>query len=148
MKHEEIENSNILDEAYKDLLSKGFRGFADREKIPDLHSFLRYLTQEKDHLIHGSNNKEITELEQRKANCKSKKFGNQTGVYALKDEMIPIFFAIKDTDKAYRAGVDSFSSQSGFRLHEDKKDYIFKMTKEYLMKSMFIFFYYLKEKES
>ncbi|MFT5281000.1 MAG: hypothetical protein ACI9AR_000448 [Flavobacteriaceae bacterium] len=131
-KYENMEKPKPFDAAYQDLLAKGIEDFVDREKIPNVVGFLKYLVQEKGYLLHGSSNKEIKELEPRQANCKSKKFGNEMGVYAVQDEVLPVFYAIKDAKKAHKAGVSSFSAESGFSSVDDKKDYTFKITKAFI----------------
>jgi putative nucleotidyltransferase with HDIG domain len=63
------------------------------------HEFLRYLTHTKGLLLHGSNVPDIEVLRPSKSNCKIKGFGNLVGVYAMRDEIFPIFQAIQDNDK-------------------------------------------------
>jgi hypothetical protein len=91
--------------------------------------FLRYLSEKKNLLIHGSNF-DIEKLEPRQANCKSKKFGNLNAVYATEDPILPVFYAIKDKNK-FRgmaiSGADIHSS-NGFT----ETSYIFKVEPEML----------------
>lgn len=89
--------------------------------------FMIWLSETQNVLFHGSNNQNITELEPRKANCTSKEFGNLKGVYAVSDPILPIFYAIKDTQKfrgMARSGI--LTTESG-----DKK-YNFEISPELL----------------
>lgn len=72
--------------------------FLDYEGPYTKEKFLEFLVQNKNVVLHGSN-RESEELEPRQANCRSKKFGNLNAVYATEDNILPIFYAIKDKEK-------------------------------------------------
>ncbi len=101
---EDIPNSETLLEkayntAYQSMLEKGLGDFIELEPgIPKVE-FLKWLVTKKGILLHGSNNKEISILEPRQANCTAKEFGNLKAVYAAEDHVLPTFYAIKDSEK-------------------------------------------------
>lgn len=58
--------------------------------------FLKFLTENKNVLLHGSANQNLEVLEPRQANDGSKKSGNKNAVYGVTDPVLPIFYAIQD----------------------------------------------------
>lgn len=60
--------------------------------------FLKYLTEKKDFLLHGSG-EDFDTLEPQQANDAHKESGNKKAVYAVTDTVFPIFYAIKDRGK-------------------------------------------------
>ena len=61
--------------------------------------FLRFLTEEKNVLLHGSSNRNIEILEPRQANDTVKASGNKKAIYVVTDPVLPIFYAIQDREK-------------------------------------------------
>ncbi len=92
------------------------------------HEFLEFLIKEKGLLLHGSNHPDIHELEPRQANDRAKVTGNQLGVYAVDNHILPLFFAIKDRERFFGR------SESGY-VRDEKGDiakYLFRVEKEVL----------------
>ena len=88
--------------------------------------FLKFLVAEKNVLLHGSSNREITTLEPKQANDGLKKSGNKKAVYGVVDPVLPIFYAIQDRDKLQ--GV----IESGIEIDEEtgESEYKFRIPKE------------------
>ena len=61
--------------------------------------FLKFLTENKNVLLHGSANQNLEVLEPRQANDAAKKSGNKNAVYGVTDPVLPIFYAIQDRKK-------------------------------------------------
>lgn len=104
-------------------------GFIEYTSMYPKEEFLKYLVDNKDVLLHGSNNTEINELEPRQANCASKEFGNQKGVYACEDEILPMFYSIKDKETFNGTAVSGYGTVDGdtqkqyeFSVPQDMKD--------------------------
>lgn len=106
-------------------------GFIEYTSMYPKEEFLKYLVENKGVLLHGSNNTEINELEPRQANCASKEFGNQKGVYACKDEVLPMFYAIKDKEK-FNGTAESGYSLIGENPEEAEKHYHFAVPQKML----------------
>ncbi len=90
--------------------------------------FLDYVAQSKKMVLHGSNYR-VDTLIPKQANCRSKKFGNLEAVYATKDSVLPIFYAIKD--KNLFRGV----AESGVNETENNKEYHFAVEEKILKTS-------------
>lgn len=58
------------------------------------HEFLTYLIQNKDVLLHGSNEKKIQYLVPLRRSADSRQAGNLNAIYACSDGIWPIFFAV------------------------------------------------------
>lgn len=91
--------------------------------------FLRFLTEEKNVLLHGSSSKDIETFEPRQANDTVKVSGNKKAVYGVTDPVLPIFYAIQDRDKlqgSIRSGVttdlDTGESEYRFSMPKDNLD--------------------------
>ncbi len=61
--------------------------------------FLKFLTENKNVLLHGSARPSLEVLEPRQANDAAKKSGNKNAVYGVTDPVLPIFYAIQDRKK-------------------------------------------------
>lgn len=97
--------------------------------------FLKHIVETQDVILHGSNNQDISEFEPRQAFDSSKKSGNRTGVYGTRDEVLPMFYAIKD-GKKFRGNV--VSGYTGIHDENDnliRKEYEFKVESETLAAS-------------
>lgn len=112
------EKEELFEQMYEAALKQG--GLVAYQASYPKHEFLAFLVREKGVLLHGSNNQDITELEPRQANCQSKKFGNMNGVYAVEDEILPIFYAIKDRERFVGpaiSGVTRTQDKTGIHKH-------------------------------
>ncbi len=94
------------------------------------HDFLKWAVEEKNVLLHGSNNDNISHLEPRLANCTSKEFGNKEGVYATEDEILPMFYSIKDREKF--KGVARSGTTTRYDNGQINKEYSFAVTAQTL----------------
>ncbi len=63
--------------------------------------FLKFLTEEKNVLLHGSSNGDIEIVEPRQANDTVKTSGNKKAIYGVVDPVLPIFYAIQDREKIH-----------------------------------------------
>ena len=123
----EAEKKLLFDKIYQEALAKE-GNIIEFEGPYSKKEFLDYVVKNYDVVLHGSNNKDIGEFEPRQANCASKKFGNMIGVYATEDDVLPMFYAIKDTEKFQG------TAQSGYsRAHNEDggvidKKYEFKIS--------------------
>lgn len=88
---------------------------------------LRFLLTHKDVLLHGSNRLDLQELAPRKANCIVKADGNRNAVYAVNDEMLAIFYAIRKKTSA--SGIVTAS----LRCDGQKRQYLFEMSSSLLL---------------
>jgi hypothetical protein len=93
------------------------------------HEFLDFLVATKDVVLHGSSHSNISELKPQLANCKSKKFGNLNGVYATRDSVLPIFYAIRDRKKM------KGRTESGYSEQEGRKTYNFAVNSQSVLDS-------------
>lgn len=64
--------------------------------------FLKFLTENKNVLLHGSSNQDLEILEPRQANDGVKKSGNKKAVYGVTDPVLPIFYADSKSKKTAR----------------------------------------------
>lgn len=83
--------------------------------------FLEWAVRSGSFLLHGSNGEYKKELLPRHANDSVKQSGNQIGVYAVTDPILPLFYAIKDRQR-FRglavSGVEQERQTSGLpKLH-------------------------------
>ena len=62
-------------------------------------SFLSYLAEEKNLLLHGSSAGDMEIIEPRQAKDDAKVSGNKNAVYCVVDPVLPIFYAIQDKNK-------------------------------------------------
>lgn len=87
------------------------------------HRFIQYISKYKDVLVHGTNHGEITTFEPRKQTLYN---GQQVeAVFASKDGIWPVFFAILDREKMYG------SIRNGcFELNKINKYYFFSINQE------------------
>ncbi len=113
MKSRESFPGNDSQSSEKENEQKAFEGLFENtlqkkgENIPTIEynlpypkeDFLRFIVAEKNVLLHGSSNREITILEPRQANDGSKKSGNKNAVYGVTDPVLPIFYAIQDRER-------------------------------------------------
>ena len=76
------------------------------------HEFLRFLVEHKGLLMHGSNNPDIAVMSPVRFSTDAGAAGNVSGVYADKDHLRPMFFAIVNRQRG-------FGLTNGF---QDKKD--------------------------
>lgn len=89
--------------------------------------FLDWVINNKNILLHGSNNQYIYELKPQLANCESKKFGNQNGVYATEDTTLPMFYAIKDLENFHGVAISEV-----YKNTQGQKEYSFQVPVEML----------------
>ena len=75
--------------------------------------FLKFLTENKNVLLHGSANQSLEVLEPRQANDAAKKSGNKNAVYGVTDPVLPIFYAIQDRKKLQG------NIESGVEINDD-----------------------------
>ena len=102
-----------------------------KENIPTIEynllypkeEFLKFLTENKNVLLHGSAHQSLEVLEPRQANDAAKKSGNKNAVYGVTDPVFPIFYAIQDRIKLQG------SIESGVEIDEDTGElkYTFKI---------------------
>lgn len=87
--------------------------------------FLKFITENKNVLLHGSANQNLEVLEPRQANDAAKKSGNKNAVYGVTDPVLPIFYAIQDRKKLQ--GV----IESGINIDDEtgKSEYKFSIPK-------------------
>ncbi|MSU60568.1 MAG: hypothetical protein EXS52_01480 [Candidatus Staskawiczbacteria bacterium] len=104
----ETEKKLFFDRIYKEALTKE-GNFIEFEGYYSKKEFLDYVVRNYNVILHGSNKKDIEELGPRQANCKSKKFGNMIGVYATEDDVLPMFYAIQDTEKFQGVAISGYS---------------------------------------
>src|SRR3989344_3476516 len=122
----EKERQVLFDRKYQEALTRE-DNFVEFEGPYSKKEFLDYVVENYNVVLHGSNRKDIIKLEPRQANCKSKKFGNMLGVYATEDDVLPMFYAIKDSEKFQGVAISGYqntTSESGEAI--DKK-YEFKI---------------------
>lgn len=79
--------------------------------------FLKYLTEKKSFLLHGSS-QNLDILEPQQANDTHKKSGNKKAVYAVTDPVLPIFYSIKDKAKINGRVVSGKSDNDGVIKYE------------------------------
>jgi len=114
----DAERKRLFSELYEEALTKKAGDFIEYRGGFPKEEFLDFLVREKGVLLHGSNEQAIQELEPRQANCRSKKFGNMKGVYAVEDPLLPIFYSIKDKNRFKGLAVSGFEvahDESGSR---------------------------------
>ena len=90
--------------------------------------FLRFLTEEKNVLLHGSSNRNIEILEPRQANDAIKISGNKKAIYGVTDPVLPIFYAIQDKKKL-QGIIKSGASENA---ETGELEYEFKISKDAL----------------
>lgn len=91
------------------------------------YRFINYLIQEKNFVVHGSNNKNIDLFETRRQTLFNGRYVN--AIFATKDGIWPIFYAILDRSKI----VDNFRNGCIKSLN-DRSYYFFSLTKETIVK--------------
>lgn len=92
-----------------------------KEDIPNIEynlsypkeEFLKFLTENKNVLLHGSARQSLEVLEPRQANDAAKKSGNKNAVYGVTDPVLPIFYAIQDRKKLQG------TIESGVEINDD-----------------------------
>jgi len=90
--------------------------------------FLDYLLKNNQILLHGSCRTDIETLEPHQANDREKEFGNKNGVYAVKDPLLPIFYAIQNREKIDGLIVSGVKTDP----ETEENKYEFKMSKNIL----------------
>lgn len=120
----------FFEEVYKEILEAN-GDFIEYQENFSKEEFLDYLVRDKNVLLHGSNDSNIQELESRQANCRSKKFGNMKGVYAVNDSVIPIFYSIIDKNRFEGTSVSAIDTTIDEKGTAQKK-YHFAMNKNML----------------
>ena len=86
---------------YQTTLARGM-GSAVEYTLPyPKHYFLRYMVEQKGCLIHGSGKLEIDVLKPMRYGIDSSDHGNVSGIYADKDFVRPIYFAVIDGKRAF-----------------------------------------------
>lgn len=121
----ETEKKLLFDKMYQDALQKE-DSFIEFEGPYSKKEFLDYVVKNYNVVLHGSNKKNINEFEPRQANCQSKKFGNQIGVYATEDDVLPMFYAIQDSEKFQGMAASGYSSETDENRVTEKK-YLFEI---------------------
>jgi len=91
--------------------------------------FLDWVIANKNIVLHGSNNQYISTFEPRLANCNSKEYGNQKGIYATEDTILPMFYAIKDKDR-----FDGIADSGRYENDNKEKGYHFSISKDMIDK--------------
>lgn len=94
--------------------------------------FLEWAVRTGTFLLHGSNGDQKQELLPQPANDRAKKSGNQSGVYAVTDPVLPLFYAIKDRMR-FRGLADSGFASEAQVAGEPKLHYRFAVPKEMLV---------------
>lgn len=110
----------IFESTYQEMLTNGAVEFTNvPEGVSKVH-FLQWLVHYKKVLLHGSNNKELSVLEPRQANCTAKEFGNLEAVYAIADPVLPTFYAIKDQQKFTGTAQSGYlETDAGGQVHKE-----------------------------
>lgn len=130
------EKSSDFNNLFEETIKKGDNRVINYDLPYPKSEFLEYLVKEKRVLLHGSYNKEINMLEPRLANCASKEFGNLKAVYAVEDNILPIFYAIRDVAGV---GFKGYISSGCHRYRDDtgqitRKEYHFELHPDDLAK--------------
>jgi hypothetical protein len=107
---EQAHEADAMDDLFESHLRRR-RGLEIDYTVPfPKHAFLRHLVRTKDLLLHGSNYRGLHVLTPSPAHCANRKSGNLRAVYAVDDEMLPIFYCIKDRRRF------NGEARSGFRV--------------------------------
>lgn len=106
---QQTRETKAMDDLFESLVGSGAGVEITYGLRPPKHEFLRYLVERRGVLLHGSNHRDIDVLTPALAHCASRNFGNMRAVYAVADEILPIFYAIKDQRRF------NGESRSGFR---------------------------------
>ncbi len=88
---------------YADHVADGRGGAIPYDLAAPRWQFLCYLADTKRVVLHGSGNPDIAEFEPRQSND-TEEFGNRRAIYAARDGLWPMYFALVDRER-YRMGL-------------------------------------------
>lgn len=117
--------STIENENFETIYSKAIQnnGVVDYQSNFPKYRFIDYLIQKKNFVVHGSNNKNINQFETREQTLFNGQMVN--AIFATKDGVWPIFYAILDRSKLVR------NFRNGcIKSSNSKRYYFFSLTKE------------------
>lgn len=127
------ENQESKNEAFTKLFEESVqkhKDFIEYDLPYPKQDFLKYLVENQNVLLHGTNWKGVDELVPMPANCQAKEFGNQNAVFGTKDSILPMFYAIRDKTK-YRGSSNAGCSRSqNEETGEMETTYHFGITKQ------------------
>lgn len=123
---EDPEQAHAFDELFDEAVSQ------KNEQTPKIQyelpyskeDFLRHLVKSRNVLLHGSSVQDLEILEPRQANDSEKKSGNQNAVYAVKNPVFPIFYAIQN-----RANISGIVRSGVERDGQGNEVYYFELPK-------------------
>lgn len=117
-----------FESAYRQMLEEPTDDPFGRESFYLKHEFLRYITRERQVLLHGSIHADLQELQPRKQTDWSGKWIQ--AVFASRDGIWPIFFAILDS-RNYRGSIRNGCYVIGEGQISEKRYYFFSLESEY-----------------
>lgn len=104
---------NSFEQLYQETLARGKGQEVQYNLSHPKHEFLRYLVEHKGLLLHGSGKSDIDVLKPFRYGMDAAEHGNVSGIYADRDPIRPIYFAVVD-------GKRCFGQSNGyFNLTED-----------------------------